>query len=450
MITATRTGWAWPLAVSAVAAAVGASLTSRPAFVLSAVAAGLLVVSAARIPRDRVIGAAASFAFIVVAVFPPHLVPTVARYGELALLVVLAIMAAATGRVRRVSRLMLWLAAGYLTITWISTHSRGIEGAGVQFTMHAIVGMSFILMGATATRRDRRTIASTLMGLALLEAAYGLFEIAATPGVIWASPVPEAFEWPASRLPNEILPGLLRAQGTFGHPLLFATLLLVGLGVALRYEFYRPILRVGTVALLMAGSVAAGSRSITLVMLVMVLFFWSRRHFTPIRGTFLVVLLGLAASTNSFTAGVFERFASSGSVSHRAGALDAVPNLLDQTPLRVLIGNGWYSEQQVYREGLLQRDGFMAIDNQFVGLLVTAGLIGLVLFSALLVVAVVRGRPDYRIASIAAVCLFVVFNVLEFPATWALVALLLGLAASPRDETLAVEPLEPDTVAARP
>lgn len=382
--------------------------------------------------RGRLVGWMVAFALTVVVIFPVHLVPTQTRYAELGMLLVITLVTLLARGARKLGGWLPMLFLAYLAITYVSTEAAGIEGASFQFLMHAVTGIAFLVLGVSANERERRTISKTVITLGAGEAVYALYEYVAAPTVLWASPVPEKWAWMYTRLANEILTGGLRSQGTFGHPLLLSFVLIVAMGLAIRFPFRNHVARPVLVVLFFAASIAAGSRSAALIMLAMVLFSYGMSRFAFLRGVGLSAILLLLAFTGSFFASdIVGRFTESGSLTHRQGALDAVPRLLsEQSELEVLIGNGWYSTQAVYDKGLLQLDGFVAIDNQFVALLVTTGVVGVVIFALIPLLAYARAGKALRPVVAGAVAVFAVFDIFEFPATWGLFALLIGLAAT--------------------
>lgn len=382
-------------------------------------------------PKDKRIGWIASFALTVITIAPIHLVSTELRYAELGLV---GLLAALTLCFRGIKVFFGWLPLlfmAYLAVTLFSTQAAGLDGAQFQFNTHAIVGLAFLVFGAAANAGERKSIFKTVLFLGTAEALYSLYEYVALPAVLWASPVPEKWAWMFTRLNNEILTGGLRSQGTFGHPLMLSFFLIVALGIALRFEFRSRWTRPLLVALFFAASIAAGSRSAALLMLAMVLFSYGMNRFAFLRGIALSgVVLAVAYAGSFFASSLVSRFTESGSLTHRQGALDAVPRLLsEQSGYQVMFGNGWYSTQYVFDKGLLQLDGFVAIDNQFVALLVTTGVVGVILFAVIPVLAYARIGRSLRPVLVGAFGMFLVFDIFEFPSTWGLFALLIGMAS---------------------
>jgi hypothetical protein len=424
--------WAIGIPAGIVGFALLAWLTAwQPLGVLAAVLAVIVAIATYLFPKDKRVGWLASFALAMVVIFPVHLVPTNLRYAELGMLALFAAFGIFYRGVKFLGGWIPVLFLAYLAVTYFSTQATGLSDAPAQFVMHAIVGIAFLVLGAVANPGERKTIFKTVLVLGVAEALYSLYEYVALPAVLWASPVPDKWVWLYTRLNNEILTGGLRSQGTFGHPLMLSFLLIVALGIALRFDFPRRGIRPILVVLFFAASIAAGSRSAALVMLAMVLFSYGMNRFAFLRGIALSgVVLTLAYAGSFFASSIVSRFTESGSLTHRQGALDAVPRLLtEQSADQVMFGNGWYSTQFVFDKGLLQLDGFVAIDNQFVALLVTTGVVGVIIFAVIPILAYARIGRTLRPVLVGAVGMFLVFDIFEFPSTWGLFALLIGMAS---------------------
>jgi hypothetical protein len=390
------------------------------------------------LPKDRVVGVVGSLCLLLVIVFPVHLVPNTLRLVEVGATAALSLLALARRGFSKGNRGIPLLFLAYLALTMAGTQVGDVQDAMPQFFYHAAIGLGFLIFGCLSSKRERGMMARMFVILAAAQAAYAVVEVAAKPPVLWASPVPENFIWSESRLPSELIAGMVRGQGSFGHPLLLAFVLVVAAGLVLRQKV--TLLRFLTVGVLFAGVLATGSRSASLIMAAMILFAFGARKLAVVRGVLLAGAGFLLASGTGMLGAVVERFSESGSLTHRQGAIDALPRLIsEQTPSALAFGNGWFSREALYDRGLLQLDGFVAIDNQFVSLLVTAGWVGLALFILLMLGAIRHAGSEYRIALLAAFTMFAVFDVNEFPATWALLSLFIGFAAANRPAEEAVE-----------
>lgn len=395
------------------------------AVVLSAVACS--------VPHQRLLSLLGCAALALLALAPLHLVSSALRFAELGFLLV--VFGVALTRRRQGARSApLVLLTAYLAVTAYSTFEAGLPDAGFQMLVLAIVGMTFAAVGVAATDSDRRSLVRTVIAMGVAQSIYAVGELITQPAVLWASPVPSTFQGSHVRLAHEIIDGARRSQGTFGHPLLLAFFLLVATGLAMRAEFKNAVTRRLVVGALVLGVAATGSRSALAIQLALLLFVGLARRASGgrlIGGAIgLAVLLPLSGVLGS---SVVTRFTESGSVTHRQGSLDAVPRILAQPPFELLFGHGWYSLDRVYDQGLLiaEYGGFKAIDNQWIAFMLTTGLVGLAIWLALSAMLLKRAGYEYRLATIGALAMFFTFDVTEFPADWALLALLIGFATRP-------------------
>lgn len=292
----------------------------------------------------------------------------------------------------------------------------------------AVVPLFLLGTGADAPTRTRTFRFVVVLGVA--EALLALAEPLLGEPQLWA-PAKITAEGVAKTLPNPLLPELARSQGTLGHPLTLAVLLLVAVALLLRNAAaLRSSARVGAAVLLAAGLLASGSRSSILVAAVLAVVLvprWRSRRRILVAAGVLAAAVVIAAV---LAAPVLARWAASGSTTHRLGALDALPALLGQPVLRLLLGNGWASSARIFDLGLLQNDGLHAVDEQFVLMLSQGGLLALGLLVALLVLAV-RGAGRALLPAVLAVAAtMLVFDMLAWPSAAALVALVVGAATS--------------------
>lgn len=422
------------IAIAIVAAAGLSAITvALPIAGVGVLATFVVAGAATMVPERHLVGVLGSVSVTMLMVFPVHLVPNFVRYGELLVLAVFTVVVMLRRRAVGVLPAGPLLLLGYLALTIMSSVQYGVSDSVFQvLTSHTIVAVTFLVFGLKGSPSERRTIAGVFIVVAALEAAYGLVEIVARPPVLWASPVPVDFVWTESRLPNEIIPGVLRAQGSFGHPLLFVFALLIAMAFTRDFPLRNNIVRDSLTVLFIAGAIAAGSRSATLIMIGVLLFSLGSRSFRVLRGIGVgIVVAGVAVFSGFFDSAVVARFTESGSLTHRQGIWGNIPSLLSQSFERQLIGSGWIRVEDVYAQQILPAtDGFHAIDNQLIATFITSGWLGLGLFVAAVIVSIAHGRGPVRLALVAGAGMFFVFDVLEFPATWSLLALLIGFAAT--------------------
>lgn len=426
----------WPAAVLTGIAAAGlaVALVTAPVVTVAALLGIGFVVAAALVPADRVVSVFGGASVVVAVLAPAQFLPPTLRMAELGFFAASAMVIVTRRQLRAVVKLPLLLVAAYLLVTTLATLRTPVPGAGAALFTHAAIGVLFLLFGCAAGGPERRRLTAALIVLAVAQAFYAVFETVTNAAPLWAGAAVDVSEGPPTRLASELIPGLLRAQGTLGHPLPLALLLLVAIGLVLRYPFARRWARPVLLVALFTGVAVSGSRSALVVGVLLLLFAPGRdRWVAAARGVYLAaVSVAVAAVSGLLTtdSGVGQAFSESGSFTHRAGALAAIERLLTrQDDVTVLIGNGWRSAQRVFDSGLLQQDRFFAVDNQWVTLLVTAGLAGVAVFAALTVVTIVRAGADLRPAVVALFATFFVYDLLLWPGSWALLALFIGLAA---------------------
>lgn len=426
----------WYSVTSVVVAVVVLVVLSKPTLGLAALGGFLGMFALFLIPKERIAGVAGCLSLALMVIVP---VQNVSSYGPLkygvlaavALLTVVTLMRrpdALKGR-----RPGLWLLVAYFALLALGTPNSMDPGAWALLTGAAVAGLGVAVPFAAMSYVERRRSLSFIVGLASAQALYALMELVLKLPPLWGYASIKASGDP-NIMYNQIFSGIVRAQGTLGHPLPLALLMLVGIALVVRGGGPRNGLVRGLVlVLLVAGCFVAGSRSALTLALVGLCFGFGRVPWKSlIVGGYLLGLGILIAIANGFReSDLYQRFANGSSVSHRTGALEAVPGLLtQQDPARLLFGNGYFSAYQLFRQGLLQVGNFFAVDNQFVMTLVEAGLVGLVVLGAIIVLATRRLGRDARLGFLAVVAFFLTFDVLSWPSGMALFAAFVGLAFS--------------------
>jgi hypothetical protein len=416
--------------IGAGAARSGSALALLPLdTALLALAAGVVTVAAGADSRSRRFAATAGILLMLVAV-PFTRIPS---GGEVTVSVALASAAlcllglfGTRIRVTPAGVIGAVLVVALAVITALSPDRYAL----LRFAPFVFAVVPLFLLAAGADPSGRRRTLRFVVVLGAAEALLALAEPLLGAPQLWA-PAKINAEGIAKTLPNALLPDLVRAQGTLGHPLTLAVLLLVAVALLVRNAAgLRRGVRIGLGVVLGAGLLASGSRSSLLLAALLAVVFVPRwrigRRAVVLGGAVIavVVVAGVLASP------VLAGWASTGSTTHRLGALEAVPSLLGQPPIRLLLGNGWASSSRVFDQGLLQKDGLKAVDEQFVLMLVQGGLLALAALVALLVLAV-RGAGRALLPAVLAIgATMLVFDVLAWPSAAALAALLVGAASS--------------------
>jgi hypothetical protein len=252
-----------------------------------------------------------------------------------------------------------------------------------------------------------------IIGIAIIEALIGGVEVF----VIRAT-----FTGSDEGGPHPLINGTVRAEGTLGHPLVAGMVMLVGLLLVLTSDLairWKAIL----VAVLGTGVLASGSSSVYLTALLCLTV-----HFLKSRSTVLrlakYVTVAAAAFYLLFGSAILAPVTddvSGVNSTHRLNSFIAFPRLLTERSIQEgLFGSGWGSAKQNYQAGYLINDNFFAIDNQFTTVMMSAGLLGFVLFVAAVALALWQSDASTRLAQFSMVFMFLSFDVLGWGSTAAL------------------------------
>lgn len=424
----------WPTAAAVAALLVIALTIASPIASIALTGTVALVTVVFLIPREKIIGVCGKIALSSMIVFP---IQNLSEYGNLKYAVLgLMVLVLAVGILRRTTSLRLaigglWLFGLYFVVIALATPRSEEPSAWNLYLGILVCGAVPAILFALMTESERRSALNFLVWFAMLQSVYAVYEMLLNPAPIWG-PASTNSQGEGVVMNNQIVLDLVRAQGTLGHPLPLALLMLVGLALALRgYGPLRAGLRNAAIVLLFVGCFAAGSRSALAVALVLALFGAGKVRWKAVVVGTAAASLGLliAAANGLFESAAYLRFIASDSLSHRNGALEAVPNLLDsQSSVMTVFGNGFFSAYQLFRAGKLQDGNFFAVDNQFVMTLIEGGVVGVILLVGLLIRTTKRIDAASRLGFIAVVAFFLSFDVLSWPIGVALFGSFLGLS----------------------
>jgi hypothetical protein len=327
-------------------------------------------------------------------------------------------------------------------------------GALKRLLIIATSAVPAFFLGTCLERRRLRAVSLVVVALALAEAAVAIAEPFAFAGRLWAEsqlPVIGA----AKSLRNPLYSSLDRSQGTMGHPLVLGLLLVLAIGLVLRVlADLEPVIRLAAVALLLVGLFFTGDRSFLLLAFVMIIVgrrLRLVRTLAWLAGALAAVVLVIDLGT--VNGSLVTNFASSGSYLHRISAYGLVWRLFSTQPAAAVFGgNGFGSTQRLFDNGLLQTDGFNVVDNQFVLIQAQGGLICLLLFAALAVMAIVNVSRALRVVLLFVVASSVIFDWLSWSSDSALIFLVLGASLAAGGPSVATpqpdDPEEPVAVLA--
>ncbi|ROS47972.1 hypothetical protein [Frigoribacterium sp. PhB24] len=404
-----------------------------------AVAAALLaLVVGLLLPADRRRGVSLVAAFGLLVASTSATVPEVVRHAVVAGVVALAGAALASprswtvGRPRATTATLVFFAFSIVCVLVFR------PGTTVLMAELAAVGVGVSALVATSSRRDVTIFVRGLVGLGFVQVVLGALELTVTH-----RPIPWGYKVLATGRSfvsdNKILPGgLVRVEGTLGHPIPYAVFLAVCLVVVLvaRRAFPAWFAAVA-VLVLSAGILLSGSRSVVAAVLLAVTYVLTtseaRTRAMKIVLAGLAVVAGSAALASEIVDAV-GTLVSSGSYENRMGALRSVPGLLARPALEVAFGSGFGSEPELYARGFLPQDGFTVVDDQLVTTFATFGIVGVACFVVALVVAVVHASRAGRAVLVVMIVMLFSFDYLVWFSMSALLWAFSGLADPPRDD----------------
>lgn len=287
---------------------------------------------------------------------------------------------------------------------------------------------AFLLFGQAGPEEQQRVVRVVVL-LAVAEGLFATVEPFLHLPQLWSASQINHFGIGVT-LPNPLLGGIARAQGTLGHPLPLGVLLVVGVALLIRAVEARRSTKLLLAVPLATGLLMSGSRN-SVAMALLVVAYFTPVAITIVRwvATSLVLLFAvlLAFASGVLNQAVTSDFEASGSVTHRSGAIDAVSRLVaNQDLIHVLFGNGWSSTARLFELGLLQTDGFGVVDNELVLMLAQGGVVALLLLVGLVVMAFIGTTKVYRPPLLAISLTMFVFDVLIWPSSAALVGIVLA------------------------
>lgn len=420
-------GTTWGFLGGALVVGLTFAVLKDPVIVIGGFAGLIILAVFLLVPKDRVVGVAASTVIALLVVVP---VQNVGAFGQLRFMVlgvvvlvtVMALIRRGSSASRPSYAYIVFLA--YFLAVAASTLLNPISADFNLYLSAAISAISLMLMGVHAKPAERRLIVRAVVTLAVVQAIYALAEFAFRFTPLWSTSEGGARA-------SQIFAGAIRSQGTMAHPLTLALLLLAAIAFTVRgtLDVKHARSNVAIVAVLLAGCLATGSRSAIAIALLVLVIGVPRTLWKALAAGAFIILIGTVAlaSGGFFQSSLFQSFVNGDSVSHRSGALDAVPRLLNsQNVSALLFGNGYYSSGMLFEKGLLQAGRFYAIDNQWVSSLVEGGLVGVALLAVAIVWALIVGGRE-RLALLVVVGYFFTFDVVSWPFGAAILGLVLGL-----------------------
>jgi hypothetical protein len=359
----------------------------------------------------------------------------------LAVLAVLTCVALHAPRLRWSAPAVLLLAVGAAAA--LSTVHHGTLPDLLRGLLTTALLAGCCLLAAHCTPADRDVVVAVVIALALAQLAF------AAASAFLGLPAPWGLLGEAGSVfgRNELLPAVGgRTTGTMAHPIPFGTLMAAAAALAATARRLRPVPRLVLTAACGSGVLLSGSRSAALVLLAGLLagLLWPGATRTGVAGRVVVLLAAAVAvlASDVSTHPALTSLEGTGSLTHRLGALEAVGRLLGRPLPETILGSGQGSLRTLYADGLLQQDGFFAVDNQLVTTFALSGLVGVLCLVAAVGVGLLRGDRSTRAGALVVVLAFAFFDTLEWTSTAVLLALLiaLGTARAPDDRPGAASP----------
>ncbi len=288
-----------------------------------------------------------------------------------------------------------------------------------------LLGAALAVVASSMSRREWTAVWTVIVVVSAIVAVVLVVEAFVVRGVLF---VDEAYGT------NPFLPGIIRAQAMIGHPLVASFVCVLGLFVLLRSDV-RLVLKLLLTPLFMAGVVATGSSTTVVTVAVGIVgwFLVGRAAKLSVLRITALVLLVLGVAIVSFTPSALLDDISPQQSAHRLNSLRAIPALLSERGISgALFGSGFGSAESLYRAGIFDNDGFFAIDNQFVSVLASAGLIGAILFIVFLLGTLRRAPALDRVFLLTLLLVFLGFDVLDSPSAGPLFLVFAAAAGASR------------------
>ncbi|MCW2742162.1 MAG: hypothetical protein JWR45_2584 [Blastococcus sp.] len=342
----------------------------------------------------------------------------------------------------------LWRHAGQVRWTTPTILLTGVLACGALSTLHygtmgglaLTAATALLLVGCAllASHCDHAEVTLLVRGVVLL----ALVQLAvALASAMLGMPAPWGYlGTPGTTFETNQLLSVLggRSTGTMAHPIPFGTLMAAAAALCLSSATRWPhAVRLLTAMALCYGVALSGSRSAALVLglalLAGVMTPGVLRVGAAWRTAAALVLSAGVLAVQETELPVVTGLQGTGSLTHRLAALDAAGRLADRSVEQVLLGSGAESLDDLFAAGLLQLDGFFAVDNQLVATFAVAGLIGVLALVGAVLVGLVRGHRSTRPAALLLVLMFFSFDVLEWNFT-AVLLVVLSVLGSGRPE----------------
>jgi O-antigen ligase len=344
-------------------------------------------------------------------------------------------------------RIFAGLFVGAVLISYVAANSRAMFSAEARAADSGVLlvcswmGVMLMAMDRVPTRERLDVLLRRLVLLAGALATLGLLQF------VTKMPFTNYLQVPGLAN-NQTLSvfgrgGLTRPAGTAAHPIEFGAVLTMALPIAMHYAMtdrHRPALRRWYPVLAMGFAVPISiSRSAVLSLIVVLCFVlptWTRagrrRAYAVILAVFGAVYVMVPGLLGTITH-LFTGISADSSAKSRSGSFSLAYDFISRTPI---FGRGFLTFLPAYR----------ILDDQYLGLLIEIGVVGLVAYLGLLVSGVVGGLRLRRTANqidgllgvslaasvASALASFALFDAFSFPMAASLSFLILGCVGALR------------------
>lgn len=419
--------------VAATFTVVGTGIGSNPSLALLALGALVLLFG---VPAQYALGAASIVAIAGAYLFSPNNGPAIYQYiGSAVVIASLSIgfLRSSGGVEKKTRSAIIALATTFIIATLLPTIATESEDP-LLFTLRLIIPWVLILVaGRRMTPLDFLFFSRAFILFGILQSLIAFLDWSGTsvPGFGYSLIGEFRLE---NTLFGESFP---RAQGLAGHPIVFSVIIIIGIIMIWRDTGrMAALLRVMAAITLTGALLLSGTRSAALALGVGILFLIVRsgssfgarlRNFMVLGG--LVGVLSLNSGVRAYLGEVVGALTESGSYTHRTGAFESIPPLIDgRSTITSIFGNGYSSEGALFDLGFLQQDGLRVIDNQIVTTFVVSGLVGVMLLLCIVVRSVWVGDIFVKTAVLVMLVMFMSFDFLRWAGPSLTFFLIIGMA----------------------
>jgi O-antigen ligase len=345
-------------------------------------------------------------------------------------------------------RTFAWLFVGAVLVSYVAANSRAMFGAEARAADSGLLlvcswmGVLLMTMDRIPSRERLDVLLRRLVLLAGALATLGLLQFATKTAFTNYLQLPGLQE-NSALVSLHGRGGLTRPAGTAVHPIEFGAVLTMALPIALHYAMidrHRPALRrwypVLAIGLAVPVSISRSAVLSLLVVLCFVLPTWTRGA----RRRAYAAILALSAAVYVMVPGLlgtithlFTGISSDSSAKSRSGSFSLAYDFISRAPI---FGRGFLTFLPAYR----------ILDDQYLGLLIETGVVGLLTYLGLLVSGVLGGLRLRRTANhidgllgvslaasvASALASFALFDAFSFPMAASLSFLILGCVGALR------------------